>query len=108
MGTPSLTGRWELQYGGHHFAFANTYTGGCLVGPTPAFRGAEPMKALAAHGRTYQPMEQERAAFAALLSSLSAAQQTQGRLTTSFGDVLLGPGQDGQFPATRQGVQLGR
>ncbi|MVN77484.1 DUF3500 domain-containing protein [Hymenobacter sp. HMF4947] len=106
LGTPSLSGRWELQYGGHHFAFANTYQGGKTAGVTPDFRGAEPMTPVTDHGHTYQPLEQERAAFAALLSSLSVAEQAKARLTTTFRDVLLGPGQDGRFPATRQGVRL--
>ena len=107
LGTPSLTGRWELQYGGHHFALANTYQGGKTAGVTPDFRGAEPMTPVTEQGHTYQPLEQERAAFAALLGSLSAAEQAKARLSTTFRDVLLGPGQDGQFPATRQGVRLG-
>ncbi|MGI4737367.1 MAG: DUF3500 domain-containing protein [Janthinobacterium lividum] len=106
LGTPSMTGRWELQYGGHHFAFANTYQGGKTAGVTPDFRGAEPNTPVTNHGHTYQPLEQERAAFAALLGHLSAAEQGKARLTTTFRDVLLGPGQDGQFPATRQGVRL--
>jgi hypothetical protein len=107
LGTPSLTGRWELQYGGHHFAFANTYQGGKTTGVTPDFRGAEPNTPVTAHGRTYQPLEQERAAFGAPLGSLSTAEQAKARLTTTFRDVLLGPGQDGQFPSARQGVRLG-
>ncbi|GAA4493198.1 DUF3500 domain-containing protein [Hymenobacter ginsengisoli] len=106
LGTPSLTGRWELQYGGHHFAFANTYQGGKTAGVTPDFRGAEPMTPVTDHGHIYQPLEQERAALAALLGSLSTAERAKARLTTSFNDVLLGPGQDGQFPTTRQGVRL--
>lgn len=107
LGTPSLTGQWELQYGGHHFAFANTYKAGKIIGVTPSFRGVEPMTPVKANGRTYQPLEQERQAFAALLGSLNATQQATAKLSTSFRDVLLGPGQDGQFPATRQGLRLG-
>ena len=107
LGTPSLTGRWELQYGGHHFAFATTYQAGNLLGVTPSFRGVEPMTPVQANGRTYQPMEQERQALAALLGSLNPQQQATAKLSTSFRDVLLGPGQDGQFPATRQGLRLG-
>ena len=107
LGTPSLTGQWELQYGGHHYAFATTYKAGKVAGVTPTFRGVEPMIPVTANGHTYQPMEQERQAFAALLGSLSSQQQSAARLTTSFHDVLLGPGQDGQFPATKQGLRLG-
>jgi hypothetical protein len=107
LGTPSLTGRWELQYGGHHYAFANTYQAGKTVGTTPIFRGVEPMSAVQANGRTYQPMEQERQAFAKLLGSLSPSEQAAARLSTTFHDMLLGPGQDDQFPATRLGLRIG-
>ncbi|RZK56685.1 MAG: DUF3500 domain-containing protein [Hymenobacter sp.] len=66
-----------------------------VVGVTPDFRGAEPMTPVTDHGQAHQPLEQERAAFAALLDSLSAAEQAKARLTTTFRNVLLGPGQDG-------------
>ncbi|WP_243650989.1 DUF3500 domain-containing protein [Hymenobacter gummosus] len=107
LGTPSLTGRWELQYGGHHYAFGNTYQDGHTAGVTPSFRGAEPVTPVRAAGRTFHPMAQEQAAAATLLQSLSTAQQATARLSTTFNDVLLGPGQDGQFPGTRQGVRVG-
>ncbi|WP_324680331.1 DUF3500 domain-containing protein [Hymenobacter sp. GOD-10R] len=107
LGTPSLTGLWELQYGGHHYAFANTYKRGNIAGVTPSFRGVEPMTAVIANGKAYQPMEQERQAFAALLGSLSSQEQSTAKLSSSFRDVLLGPGRDGHFPATRQGLRLG-
>ena len=107
LGTPSTTGLWELQFGGHHYTFANTYNGGRITGVTPSFRAVEPATAVSANNRTYQPTEQERQAFAALLGSLSSSEQTTARLSASFSDVLLGPGRDGQFPATRQGLQVG-
>ncbi len=105
LGTPSTSGLWELQFGGHHFAFANTYNGGKLVGVTPSFRGVEPIAPVTVGGHTYQSMEQERAAFAGLLGSLTGEQQNTARLSGSFRDVLLGPGQDGVFPATKQGLK---
>lgn len=107
LGTPSTTARWELQYGGHHYAFANTYNDGKLAGVTPAFRGVEPMTPVTANGRTYQPLEQERLAFATLLGSLSSTEQHTARLSTTLSDVLLGPGKDGQFPSTKQGLKVG-
>jgi hypothetical protein len=107
LGAPSATGQWELQYGGHHYAFANTYKNGKVVGVTPTFRGVEPMTAVTAHGYTYQPAEQERQAFAALLGGLSSSEQASARLATTFTDVLLGPGQDGQFPNKRLGLRVG-
>lgn len=107
LGTPSTTGLWELQFGGHHFAFANTYSNGQLTGVTPSFRGVEPIAAVTVNGHTYQSMEQERAAFGALLSSLSTRQQDTARLSVMFHDILLGPGRDGQFPTNRQGIKIG-
>lgn len=105
LGTPSTTGLWELQFGGHHFAFANTYKGGKLVGVTPSFRGVEPIAPVTVDGHTYQSMEGERQAFADMLGSLTAQQQDAARLSGSFRDILLGPDRDGQFPATKQGLK---
>ncbi len=106
LGTPSTTGLWELQFGGHHYAFANTYKGGKITGVTPSFRGVEPMAAVTANGRTYQPVEQERQAFANVLGSLSANEQMKAKLATTFNDVLLGPDRDGQFPTTKLGLKV--
>lgn len=107
LGTPSTSGLWELQFGGHHFAVANTYNGGKATGFTPSFRGVEPIASVTVNGRTYQPAEQERKAFADLIGSLSNTEQTTARLSATFHDVLLGPGVDGQFPAARQGIKAG-
>lgn len=107
LGAPSTTGLWELQYGGHHYAFANTYNGGNVIGVTPSFRGVEPMSAMTAGGQTFQPMEQERQAFASLISGLSDTEQTTAKLSSTFSDVLLGPGKDNQFPATKEGLRVG-
>ncbi len=107
LGTPSTTGLWELQFGGHHYAFANTYNRGKITGVTPAFRGIEPMTAVTVNGRTYQPMEQERQAFAQMLASLSSSERATAKLSATFRDVLLGPGKDGQFPTTKQGLRVG-
>jgi len=106
LGTPSTTGLWELQYGGHHYAFANTYNGGKITGVTPSFRGVEPTS-VTANGKTYQTMEQERQAFIAVLAGLSSTEQATAKLTATFSDVLLGPGKDGVFPTTKQGIQVG-
>lgn len=104
LGPPSTTGLWELQFGGHHYTFANTYNGGKITGVTPSFRAVEPMAAVTATGHTYQPVEQERQAFADMLAGLSTTQQATAKLSPTFTDILLGPGVDGQFPTTRQGV----
>ena len=107
LGTPNTTGLWELQFGGHHFAVANTYNGGKLTGVTPSFRGVEPIVPVTINGHTYQSLGQERQAFADMLGSLTSSQQDAARLSSTFRDVLLGPGRDGQFPATKQGINVG-
>lgn len=107
LGEPSTASLWELQFGGHHFAFANTYNGGKITGVTPSFRGVEPATAVKADGRTYQPLAQEGETFAKLIQSLSDAETSSAKLSNTFSDVLLGPGKDGMFPNAKQGLKVG-
>lgn len=106
LGTPSVTGLWELQYGGHHIAVANTYNGGKLVGATPSFRAVEPFAPFSQASVNYEPMGQERVALAAMLTGLSNAELTSAKLSSTYSDILLGPGQDGKFPTTRSGLKV--
>ena len=107
LGTPSTTGLWELQFGGHHFALANTYNQGKLIGATPSFRAVEPMAAFALNSAQVQPIEQERKAFSDMLKGLSANELSTARLSSTFSDILLGPGKDGQFPTAKSGLKVG-
>lgn len=107
LGTPSKTDLWELQFGGHHFAFANTYRNGVLIGATPSFRSSEPSGTFTQAGVTYQPMLQEKAALAAMLAALSSTELTTAKSSSSFSDLVLGPGKDDQFPTTKQGLKVG-
>ncbi|WP_461132922.1 DUF3500 domain-containing protein [Spirosoma lituiforme] len=107
LGTPSTTGLWAILFTGHHYTQPFTFNGGTNTGVTPAFRGTEPQAAVTAAGRTYQAFEQERVAFAALLTGLSTTEQTTAKLSGSYNDLVLGPGQDGKFPATKSGLQVG-
>jgi hypothetical protein len=106
LGSPTTTGLWELRFGVHHFAFANTYNNGKITGATPSFRGVEPLLPIAADNRTYQPMGQERDAFAKLIDMLSEDEKAAAKLSATFSDILLGPGKDGKFPETRQGIKV--
>jgi hypothetical protein len=106
LGSPQDSGTWEFQFGGHHLAVANTYTDGKLAGATPSFRGIEPNAEFDLDGKTYQaPLKVKEAAFAALLASLSADQQTTAKLADTYSDLVLGPGQDWAFPTDKEGVQ---
>jgi hypothetical protein len=113
LGTPSTSSTWELLFTGHHYTQPYTFNGPAGAGYTPAFRAIEPTSVVSntingqATGQTFQPMEQERLAFAALLTSLSSSEQATAKLTSTFGDVVLGPGSDWQFPTTKVGVRVG-
>lgn len=90
LGEPSATALWELQFGGHHLAFSNTYKDGKLIGMTPSFRGVEPMTPIEANGRQHKLMEQERLAFKKILDALSESELTSCKLSATFSDILLG------------------
>lgn len=103
LGTPSATGTWQLQFGGHHTAVSQTYSNGVVTGNTPSFRGVEPTS-WTTNGTTYTPMGQEKSAMADMLASFTTAQLATAKLSQTFSDVVLGPGNDGKFPTTKVGI----
>ncbi len=107
LGAPSLTGDWELMTGGHHVAVANNYSAGKLSGATPSFRGIEPFASFTQDGNTYQPLVQERDAMAAMLAGLSSTELAVAKVGTTFGDIVLGPNKDWQFPTAKIGIKVG-
>lgn len=105
LGTPSTTGTWQLQFGGHHLAVNTTYEAGEVVSATPLFEGVEP-KSWTSNGTTYAPLAQEHDAMAAMLASLSTTQLASAKISSTFSDVVLGSNKDGQFPATKVGLAV--
>lgn len=105
LGTPAPTGTFEIQFGGHHLAFANTYKDGVLTGATPSFRGVEPFATFTLNGTSNQPLQQEAAAFSAMLTGLSTTEQAAAKLAQTYSDLVVGPQQDGNFPATPVGLK---
>ncbi|WP_051707660.1 MULTISPECIES: DUF3500 domain-containing protein [unclassified Streptomyces] len=105
LGTPSETGRWQLQFGGHHLAVNNTYENGAVAGVTPSFRGMEPPE-FTYRGVDYRPEGHEWDTFVALLGSLSDDQLGTARLDETFRDLRLAPGTDWDFPDTPRGVPV--
>lgn len=103
LGEVTDSGTWELQFGGHHLAVSNTYTDGELVSATPSFRGTEPTGEFTFDGETYDPLSQETDALSALAESLTEEQLAEA--ATDQSDLLLGPGQDGEFPE-EEGVKV--
>ena len=90
IGTPSTTGNWMLQIGGHHMAYNVTYLNGTGY-PTPNHLGAEPKASFTDDAGTFAPLADEGAAMIALYQSLDATQLTDAHLTGTFSDVVLGP-----------------
>ncbi len=103
LGTPSLTGKWMLQFGGHHYAQNIAFNAGKVIGTTPSHQGVEPLTFTNTSG-TYSPLKADHAGMLAMLSSLTSTQLASAKLSTSFSDVSLGPGKDGQFPTTKVGL----
>jgi hypothetical protein len=97
IGTPSSTGEWILQLGGHHYAL-HFYYHGSVESPTPYFTGMNP-STFTLGGQSYTPLKPKTDAMVAMIAGLDATQRAAAKLTGSFGDVLLGPGADDVFPA---------
>jgi len=105
LGTPSETGTWQLHFGGDQLAVNLTYADGAVTSASPYFAGVEPTS-FTADDTTYQPLEPMRAAMVALTGSLTTAEADEAQLDDTVDDVLLGPDEDGQFPATKEGIAV--
>lgn len=106
LGTPSADGTWELHFGGHHLAVNLTYKKGKVAGASPFFIGVEPTSWTDDDGTTYTPLEEQRDGMLALTGSLTTEQLATAKLSATYNDVLLGPGEDGQFPETKEGIKV--
>ena len=105
LGTPSTSETFVLQFGGHHLAVNLTYKAGAVAGVTPLHTGVEPLS-WTSEGVSYAPLNGEHGGMVAMLASLTDEQRAAAQLSATFSDILLGPGQDGQFPATKEGLAV--
>lgn len=109
LNTPSTTGPWMMQFGGHHYAANIGFNGGHIVSTTPHFYGLEPLS-FTVNGTTYSPLTGEHDSMAAMLASLSAAQLATAKLSQTFSDATLIPGEtnggSGTFPTTKVGLPV--
>jgi uncharacterized protein (TIGR03437 family) len=109
LNTPSNNSPWMLQFGGHHYGANIAFNQGRVVSSTPLFEALEPIS-FVSNGTTYTPLNQEREALAAMLASLSAEQLATAKLTQTFGDVVMSPGESNggasSFPATKVGLSV--
>jgi hypothetical protein len=93
VGTPSLTDKYLLQFGGHHLAI-NVTIKGAQATIAPALPGAQPAT-YTLNGRTLRPLGDEYDLSFALLNSLTTAQRSVAVVSSTVGNLVLGPGQDG-------------
>jgi hypothetical protein len=94
LGTPSVQGRWLLQFGGHHLAINMTFAGSDAT-LAPTLTAAQPAT-YSFEGRTIRPLGSENDRAFALVASLDTAQRSQAILGYRVADLVLGPGQDGR------------
>ena len=107
IGTPSTTGLWCLQIGGHHGTIIHTYSGGKMTGGTPSFRSTEPFPTYTYKGVTYNPIQQEHVALSAMLKGLSSSELSTAKRSSAQNDLIAGPQKDSSFPTTKTGVKVG-
>lgn len=104
FGTPSSTGQFEIMMTGHHKTVANTYKDGVLIAATPHFAATEPLS-WTASGINYGPLNQEQAAFTAIINSLTTTQYSSAHTSSTFSDLLLVPSANWAFPTTSSGLK---
>ncbi|MFT4288496.1 DUF3500 domain-containing protein [Nocardioides sp.] len=102
FGTPTATGQFGVQFGGHHLAINADFNDGNAA-ITPDFVGVEP-QTWTADGTTYTPMNGEKTAVFAVLDSLSTTEQSAAKISGTFTDVVKGAGTDAQDYPTDQGI----
>ncbi len=106
LGTPSTTGKWMLQFGGHHYAQSVTYEAGAVVSTTPSHQGIEP-KSWTSNGVTYSPLAEEKNAMANMLASFTSAELASAKIASTFSDVTMVPGSTtNTFPTTKLGIKV--
>ena len=107
LGTPSTTGKWMLQFGGHHYAGNITFDAGSVVSITPSHQGVEPTKWTNANGTVITPLADEEAAMANMLASFTSTELTSAKISGTFSDCLMIPGSTtNTFPSTKAGIQV--
>lgn len=94
FGTPDNTKPWMVEFGGHHLGL-NVVISGAKGALTPTLTGAQPA-VYTANGKTVRVLAQENDKAFDLLHTFDAAELKKAVLNYSVGDLVLGPGHDGQ------------
>jgi hypothetical protein len=106
FGKPDLSSPWMVQFGGHHLGL-NVVIAGAAGALTPTLTGAQPA-VYQRDGKTVRVLAQENDKAFALLEALTPDQRKQAVLGYKVGDLVLGPGHDGEVivPEGVKGVAL--
>jgi hypothetical protein len=108
LGTPTTTGKWMLQFGGHHYAQNITYDAGVVTSITPLHQGVEPKGSFTTGGTTYTgPIESEHTAMQNMLGAFTSTELASAKISGTFSDCLMVPGSTtNTMPTTKQGIQV--
>jgi hypothetical protein len=106
FGTPDATKPWMVEFGGHHLGL-NVVIAGKQGALTPTLTGAQPA-VYTANGKTIRVLAQENDKAFDLLNTLDETEKKKAILNYHIGDLVLGPGHDGQtiVPEGIKGSQM--
>jgi len=106
LGTPSTSGKWMLQYGGHHTAVNVMFDAGAVVSLTPLHEGVEPHTGFTINGVTYtNPLTNDVTAMQNLLGSFTSTELSTAKISGTFSDCLMIPGSTtNTMPTVKQGI----
>ncbi|MGC4130128.1 MAG: DUF3500 domain-containing protein [Bergeyella sp.] len=109
LNEPSTTGAWMLQFGGHHMAFTVSFNEGQVIGTTPEMLGVEPTS-FTQDGTAYTPLATRRSVLQTMLAGLSSTELAAAKLTSTFSDCVMSPGESsggtGTMPSTKVGLAV--
>jgi hypothetical protein len=94
FGTPNEERPWMVEFGGHHLAL-NIVIAGSQGALTPTLTGAQP-SVYQVNGKTVRVLSAENDKAFNLLNALDAGQRKKVILNYAIGDLVLGPGHDGE------------
>jgi hypothetical protein len=94
FGTPDINKPWMVEFGGHHLGL-NVVIAGKQGSLTPTLTGAQPA-VYTANGKSVRVLARENDKAFELLNALDSAQKKKAILNYQIGDLVLGPGHDGQ------------
>jgi hypothetical protein len=94
FGTPNEKTPWMVEFGGHHLGL-NVVIAGAQGALTPTLTGAQP-SVYQANGKTIRVLAAENDKAFDLLNTLDEGQRKKAVLNYSIGDLVLGPGHDGE------------